>query len=197
MARARKLFPIYGSALANNTLVALRRGRLVEGFVAGYVAGYDRRGILGEESRDRELAETIGREVVLAILIEARRALPRFFGKKQIAKLKEDESQAVEAFFQEMIAALDRAWEFNGEDRRQFRRDLKLYSDFDLSQTVPARVLKRGNTREEESPFIGRVALLLDPSMLEQARRASRKFQGDVARLAQKLLKQTLRHGRT
>jgi hypothetical protein len=193
MARARKLFPIYGSALANNTLAALKRERVVEGFVAAYVAEYDRRGILGEASRDRELAETIGREVVLAVLIEARAALPRFFGKKQIARLKEDEKQAIEAFLQEMIAALDRAWEFNGEDRRQFRRDLKLYSDFDPSQAVPANTRKRANTHEEEPPFIGRVALLLDPSMLEQARRASRKFHGEVSRLAQKLLRLTLR----
>ena len=153
-------------------------------------------GILGEASRDRELAETIGREVVLAIFIETRASLPRFFGKKQFARLKEDEKQAVEAFLQEMIAALDRAWDFNGEDRRQFRRDLKLYSDFDPKQIVPARARKHGNTREEEPPFVGRVALLLDPSMLEQARRASRKFHGEVARLAQKLLKQTLRPGK-
>jgi hypothetical protein len=193
MPRARKLFPIYGSALANNTLVALKRGRVVEGFVAAYVAEYDRRGILGEATRDREFSETIGREVVLAILIEARAALPRFFGKKQAARLKEDEKQVIDAFFQEMIAALDRAWEFNGEDRRQFRRDLKLYTDFDPKQAAPAKLQKRANTREEEPPFIGRVALLLDPSMLEQARRAARKFHGEVARLAQKLLRQTLR----
>ena len=32
---------------------------------------------------------------------------------------------------------------------------------------------------EEEAPFVGRVALLLDPSMLEQARRAARKFHGE------------------
>lgn len=196
MARARKLFPIYGSAMANNTLVALSRGRVVEGFVAAYVAEYDRRGILGEASRDKELAETVGREVVLAVLIEARAALPRFFGKKQAARLKEDEKQAIDAFFQEMIAALDRAWEFNGEDRRQFRRDLKLYSDFDPKQAAPANPGKRSNLREEEPPFIGRVALLLDPSMLEQARRASRKFHSEVSRLAQKLLRQTLRPGK-
>ena len=196
MPRARKLFPIYGSALANNTLVALSRGRVVEGFVASYVAQYDRPGILGEASRDKEFAETIGREVVLAILVETRGTLPRFFGKQQIAKLKEDEKQAMDVFFQEMIAALDRAWSWNAEDRRQFRRDLKLYSNFDQSQAAPVRARKRGNTREEDLPFIGRVALLLDPSMLEQARRASRKFHGEVARLAQKLLKQTLRPGK-
>src|SRR5882762_7419330 len=40
MARVRKLFPIYGSALANNMFSALSRGRLVDHFVAAYVAEY-------------------------------------------------------------------------------------------------------------------------------------------------------------
>ncbi len=193
MPRARKLFPIYGSALANNMLVALDRGRVVEKFVAAYVAEYDRRGILGETARDRELAETIGREVVLAMIVEARQSLPKFFGKKQRAKLTGEEKLAVDLFFSELIAVLDRAWRWSGDDRKQFRRDLALYSDFDSGPAALAKSLKRGSERKEELPFVGRVALLLDPSMLEQARRASRKFHGEVAALAQKLLRQTLR----
>ena len=193
MARARKLFPIYGSALANNMLESLSRDRVVNNFVGAYIAEYDRRGILGEASRDRELAETIGREIVLAMILEVRGALPGFFGKRQFAKLKDEEKQAIEGFFRELIAALDRAWNWNGEDRRQFRRDLALYSDFDAGQTAIAKKRKRGSAPREEPPFVGRVALLLDPSMLDQARRASRKFYGEVERLAQKLLRQTLR----
>jgi hypothetical protein len=195
MARARKLFPIYGSALANNMLAALGRGRVVDGFVAAYVAEYDRRGILGGPSRDRELAETIGREVVLAMVLEVRHALPRFFGKKQRASLKEEQKEAIDAFFRELMAALDRVWSWNAEDRREFRRDLALYSDFAAGQAALANTRKRGKLREEDPPFVGRVALLLDPSMLEQARRAARKFHGDAGRLAQKLLRQTLRPG--
>jgi hypothetical protein len=192
MARARKLFPIYGSALANNMLAALGRGRVVDGFVAAYVKEFERRGILGGASRDRELAETIGREIVLAMILEVRNSLPGFFGKKQYSKLKEEEKQSIDAFFRELIAALDRAWNWNPDDRRQFRRDLKLYSDSEAGHAAPAKTRKQGSSREDEPPFVGRVALLLDPSMLEQARRASRKFHGEVARLAQKLLRQTL-----
>jgi hypothetical protein len=197
MARARKLFPVYGSALANNIFATLGRGRVVEGFVASYVAQYDRRGILGGPSRDRELADTIGREVVLAIIVEVRTALPRFFGKKLRASLKEDEKETIDAFFRELLAALDRVWGWNAEDRRQFRRDLALYTDFADGQAAQANTRKRGKLREEEAPFVGRVALLLDPSMLDQARRAARKFHVDAGRLAQKLLKQTLHPGRT
>jgi hypothetical protein len=195
MARARKLFPVYGSALANNMFTALGRGRVVEVFVASYVAQYDRRGILGGPSRDRELADTIGREVVLAIIVQVRNALPRFFGKKMRASLKEEEKESIDSFFRELLATLDRVWGWTAEDRRQFRRDLALYSDFADGQAALANTRKRGKLREQEAPFVGRVALLLDPSMLDQARRAARKFHGDAGRLAQKLLKQTLRPG--
>ena len=102
MPRARKLFPIYGSALANNMLAALVHDRVVRGFVDDYVAGYDRRGILGGPARDRELAETIGREIVLSLIVELRGALPRFFGKRKSSQLKPEERESIEAFFREL-----------------------------------------------------------------------------------------------
>lgn len=191
MPRARKLFPIYGSALANNMLVALAHDRIVDRFVAAYVAEYGRRGILGGPAREQELAETIGREILLAMIVEVQSALPAFFGKKQKSKLKSEEREAIDAFSGELLAALARAQNWNGEDRRQFRRDLALYPDFNERRDKAARTRKRGALREEEPPFVARVALLLDPSMLEQARRAARRFYGDVGQLARKLSRQT------
>ncbi len=196
MARARKLFPIYGSALANNMLKVVERERVVANFVARYVDEYDRHGILGGPARDRELAETIGREVVLAMVLEIPKGLPRFFGKTQRGRFTNDEKQAMDAFFQECIAALGRAWNWKPEDRRRFHQDFTLYSEFEARQTAQEKTPKGGKAPVEEPPFIGRVALLLDPSMLDQARRATRKFYGEVGRLAQKILRETLRPGR-
>ena len=196
MARVRKLFPIYGSALANNMFSALGRGRMVDSFVAAYIAEYGRRGILGGPSRDRELAETIGREAMLAMIHEVPQVLPRFFGKKQYAALKAEEKEAMEAFFLELMAALGRAWGWNAQDRRQFGHDLELYSEFAAGPVKLAKGRKRGKVGEEDPPFVGRVALLLDPSMIDQARRAARKFHEDVRRLARKILSQTL-HSRS
>ena len=99
MARARKLFPIYGSALANNMLVALVHDRIVDRFVAAYVAQHDRRGILGGPARDRELAETMGREILLAMIVEVYEVLPAFFGRKQKSKLKSEEKGSDRRFF--------------------------------------------------------------------------------------------------
>jgi hypothetical protein len=192
MPRARKLFPSYGSALASRMLSALERGRVVEGFVSAYVAGQDRRGILGGPARDRELAETIGREVMLAMIHEARRVLPRFFGNKPRAALRQEETAAIEAFFQELFATLGRAWQWDREDRKRFGSDLALYSEFAARRSKAAASRKQETPRQEDPPFVGRVALLLDPSMLEQARRATRQFHADVERLARKLLRQTV-----
>jgi hypothetical protein len=192
VARVRKLFPIYGSSLANNILVALVHDRVVAGFVQSYVAEYQRRGILGGPARDRELAETIGREIVMALVVETRNALPRFFGKQSSAKLKPEEKEAIEAFFSELLAALARAQNWNAEDRRQFRRDLDLYMEFAERPRKPAKTRKKAYAGQEEPPFSARVALLLDPSMLEQGRTAARKFHASLVPLARKLLKQTL-----
>ncbi len=192
MPRARKLFPIYGSALANNMLATLVHDRIVDVFVAAYVAQYDRRGILGGPARMRELAETVGREIVLAMIVEVREALPAFFGKKKEKNLKSEEREAIEAFYGELLAAMGRAQNWNPEDRRQFRRDLGLYSDFLERRATPASVGKKGKKMADEAPFVARVALLLDPSMLEQARGATRKFHGEVGILARKLLRKTL-----
>jgi hypothetical protein len=205
MARSRKLFPSYGSALATNFLTMLERDRVVNRFVAGYVAEYDRKGILGGPARDRELADTIGRETIMAMIHRVHRALPRFFGKREGALLGGAEQQASDAFFQELMNTLGRALDWNNEDRRKFRRDLDMYSKFGARQTkfgpakVGARPAKATDTRKrakgqgEEPPFVGRVALLLDPSMLDQARRAARKFYVEVGKLTQQQLRKTLR----
>jgi len=177
-------------------LSAIVHDRLVGRFVAAYVADYDRRGILGGPARERELAETMGREVLLAMIVGVQEVLPAFFGKKQKIKLKSEETEAFDAFFRELLAALARAQNWNGEDRRQFRRDLALYSDFSARREMAASRRKRGKTAEEEAPFIARVALLLDPSMLEQARRAARKFHSGVGLLGRKILRQTLNPSR-
>jgi len=118
--------------------------------------------------------------------------LPSFFGKKPKSKLKAEEAEAIDTFFRELLAALARAQNWNGEDRRQFRRDLALYSDFRARRQKAANSRKKGTLPDEEAPFIARVALLLDPSMLEQARRSARKFYGNIGQMARQHLRKTL-----
>ena len=191
MARARKLFPSYGSALAHHVLATLEREGVVSRFVSTYVTRYDRRGILGGASRNRELSETIGREIVLATIVEVRELLPRFFGKKRTGSLKAEDRESVEAFLREMVDAVGRAWDWDDEDDREFHRDLKLYEDFAARRAAMQK--RKANTRQKEDPpFVARVALLLDASVIEQARRASSKFYADMESFAEKALRETL-----
>ena len=182
--------------MANNVLASLDRECMVNNFVAAYVNEYDRKGILGGPWRYRELADTIGREIVLSTVVEVRELLPAFFGKKLRDSLKAEEKEAIEAFLREMIAALGHAWNWNTEDRREFRRDLGLYADFAMRHALQQKrkITKR---HQEESPFVARVALLLDASLLEQARRAAGEFYPKVGTFAQKVLRLTLRPSRT
>ena len=110
--------------------------------------------------------------------------------------LKDEEKKAMDAFFFELMAALGRLWSWSREDRRQFGRDLDLYSESAVQPGKLANTRKHGKVREEDSPFVGRVALLLDPSMLDQARRAAREFHDEIRRLARKVLRQTLHAGK-
>jgi hypothetical protein len=121
-----------------------------------------------------------------------RETLPGIFGKKLKSKLNSEEVEIIEAFCSELDGGLARAQNWNAEDRKQFQRDLAMYAEFRASQGKPATTRKRGKLAQEEAPFVARVALLLDPSMLEQARRAARKFHGELGPLARKLLRKTL-----
>jgi hypothetical protein len=106
--------------------------------------------------------------------------------------LKAEEMEAIDAFFREFMSALARAQNWNGEDRRQFRRDLSLYTDFSARRERKPKVRETVKAPQEEAPFVARVALLLDPSMLEQARSSARQFHGNIRQLARKLLRKTL-----
>jgi hypothetical protein len=126
------------------------------------------------------------------MIVEVQDAVPGFFGKKPRNKLKTEEKEALEAFSSELLAALERAQNWNAEDRRQFRRDLALYAEFKARQEKKTNTRKKEKGPEEEAPFVARVALLLDPSLLDEARRAARKFHGNVGQLGRKLLRRTL-----
>jgi hypothetical protein len=195
MARARKLFPSYGSSLATRLLGALEREHIVADFVAQYVSAYNRSGIQGGAGRDREFAETIGREIVLAAEHQVRHVLPRLMGKKSGSALKPEEKKIIDAFFAEFHATLGRAWRWTSEDYLQFQRDANLYSDAPSQKMAKKKSSKIRVSEDDEPPFVGRVALLLDPSMLDQARRATLKFHNEIEEFVQRLLQETLDPG--
>jgi hypothetical protein len=194
MPTSRKLFPSYGSAAAQALCHALERDGLVRNFVAGYAKEFDRKAVAATAARGRELEATIGREALLAMIIEIREQLPRFFGKRRGAELREAEAAAAAAFFEQFFDALGRVERWSAEDAAEFERDLELYSRMGPQRARGGETAKarEAATPADRFPFPDRCALLLDPSMMEKARRAADRFHGELVRAAEKILARTL-----
>jgi len=199
MPTARKLFPSYGSAIAQALCHAVERDGMVKNFVADYAKEFDRRAVAASAAQSRELETTIGREALLAMIIEVREQLPRFFGKRRGVDLVDPQASAAAAFFDQLFYALGRVERWSAEEMAEFRRDLELYARMG-PQHIAARgarssrevAVKRQAASSERFPFPDRCALLLDPSMMEKARRAADCFHGELVRAAGKILARTL-----
>ena len=199
MPTARKLFPSYGSAVAQALCQALERDGMVRNFVSGYASEFDRKAVAASAVQAREFEATIGREALLAMTIEVREQLPRFFGKRRGVELAEPQATAAAAFFDQFFYALGRVKRWSEEEMAEFWRDLELYARMSPQHAAPrgARRSAKATARREAPPperfpFPDRCALLLDPSMMEKARRAADRFHGELVRAAGKILARAL-----
>jgi hypothetical protein len=185
MPRTPKLFPSYGSAVANALARAAWRDGIVQKFILRYAEANERRAVAANSRQVNELEQTIGREVLLAMTIEVRAQLPRFFGKRRGTALTGDAWLAVDAFFREYFSALGRAGDWPPEEASQFQRDLELYA-----RMSPGKQKIRSGDKNQTptEPFADRCAILLDPSMMEKARRAAAAFHAEIVRATEKIL---------
>ena len=115
---------------------------------------YKRDGILGGPARDRELAETIGREIVLALIVEdAQRVAAIFSARQTKSKLKTRREGSDRCFFRRTAGALARAQNWNADDRRQFRAISRCTRISASGQGMAgSKAAKEGRSAEEEAP---------------------------------------------
>jgi hypothetical protein len=94
---------------------------------------------------------------------------------------------ALNLFREEFIVALGRAMRWSEEEFGEFARD------YDLYEAIASRAGTERSTGGAKSfssgPFVDRCGLLIDPSMLEQARRAAGRFQAQLQATAEGVLK--------
>jgi hypothetical protein len=199
MANARKLFSSYGGAVAQAFCHALERDGLVQNFIAGYAQEFDRRAVAATAAQEHELETTIGREALLAMTIEMREQLPRFFGKRRgEEKLAEQQAAAVDAFFDQFFSTLGRMKRWTPDEIAEFLRDLDLYARMSPKHTAPRGGAKGkpaarpDAAQPERYPFPDRCALILDPSMMEKARRAADRFHCELVLASGRILARAL-----
>ena len=182
MAAGRKLFLTHAGELAHRLVSAIARDAMAMEFMRGYAERHDRRKVVANLERLREMESTISREALLLIAAQVRRLLPRAFGLSR--NPRSEDLALCDVFYTEFLEALGRAlhWPLGdgGAEAQAFRGDLKMYARWrERDPILPAR----SKPSADDSLFPDRCAILLDSAMMEQARRAAVEFQSDLLRL--------------
>jgi hypothetical protein len=174
---------------AAELLRALGRDRLVEGFLAGYAK--DRPGRAAQSARYKELLSIIGREALLTMVARMDVELPRLLGLRLKRRLRPAEAKAqaelLNLFREQFLVSLGQALDWGDQDLEDFLHDLDLYERLTKPESCPAK--PRRLSSSVEGPFVDRVGLMLDPAMIEKARRAAGKFQSQLEATAERILR--------
>jgi len=191
-------------------LATLDRNEMVARFLDLYAAEHRRPGRADHPSFYREQLATVRREAVLAMVLRIEAALPARLkvsvmvrGPKRPRKAKKGKKWGkgraprkaalelaipfLDLFREEFFVALGQSLDWNDDDAQRFWRDLELYEQ--LNELAPRRPTGHASRIVASGPFVDRVAMLLDPSLMEQARRAAGRFQLELNAAADRVLR--------
>lgn len=190
-------------------LATLDRDEMVARFLDVYAAEHRRPGRADHPYLYREQLSRIRREAILAMVLRIEAALPARLkvsvavraakqrkparGRKSPAKHKKRPPSLelaipfLDLFREEFFVALGQAMRWTGEDAEEFWHDLELYERLSVHAS-------RGNAATSRrppaaGPFVDRVGLLLDPSMMDQARRDAGRFELELHGAADRVLR--------
>ena len=193
-------------------LAALDRDEMVARFLDVYAAQNRRPGRADHPVFYRDQLATIRRESILAMVQRIEAALPARLkvsvtvrGANRLRKAKKGRKPKktkparnavmelaipfLDLFREEFFVALGRSLDWTDRDAEEFWRDLELYEQ--LAAREPRRPAQRASRTAASGPFVDRVAMLLDPSLMEQARRAAGAFQLELNAAADRILRKT------
>ena len=192
-------------------LATLDHNEMVPRFLDLYAAENRRPSRADQPAFYREQLQMIRRESILATVLRIEAALPARLkvsvtvrgakrpqtkkkkkrGAKAPSKRKESGLELaipfLDLFREEFFVALGQALDWSDEEAQEFWHDLELYEK--LTAREPGRPARRAPRPPASGPFVDRVALLLDPSLMEQARRAAGKFQVELNAAADRVLR--------
>ncbi|HKW89897.1 MAG TPA: hypothetical protein VJN21_14195 [Candidatus Acidoferrales bacterium] len=165
----------------------LERDGVVARFLNSYAREAKRPGRTANPERFRELVETIRRESLVVVVLVAEHEIPVRIGVRPGRRSTPEQASLVKLFRDEFYAALRRSLRWGDEDFAAFSRDMELYRR--LYGTLPAPGRSRAAGDAPKGPFVDRCGILLDPSMLDLARRAAAKFEAELISSASSRMK--------
>jgi len=173
---------------------ALGGGGLAARFLLEYAQRHRRAALTAHLPRYREIVAMIHRECLLAMVARVEADLPRLLhaGGTPARALASGEDPLLRRFRVEFYESLAESLEWRREDLDRFWRDLDLYM-----QCLRAKAAQpRRKKKEDLGPFADRCAFMLDPAMMDRARRAAVRLQEELDRTARKVLRAAFRGGR-
>jgi len=195
---------------ATMLLATIDRNELVQRFIDMYAAEFRRPGRADRPAMYREQLQTIRREAILAMVIRIESSLPTLLkvrvtvrGAKRMRKSKgksaakrkpakgasmELEVPFLDLFREEFFVALGQALEWTDDDAAAFWRDLELYEQLGSPTAPNAKRESSAAKAVASGPFVDRVGLILDASLMDQARREAAKFEVELNSAADRVL---------
>jgi len=169
---------------------ALGGGGLAARFILEYAERNRRATITAHLQRYSELVSMIHRECLLAMVARVEEELPRVLraGGTPARALASGEDPLLRRFRVEFYEHLAELLGWRQEQLDRFWHDLDLYL-----QCQRARAAARGKKKTDLGPFADRCGFMLDPAMLERARRAAARFHGQLDSTARRILRSALR----
>lgn len=183
-------------------LQAVERGGLVERFLDSYAKEFNRPSRAAQPARYSEMVATIRRESLLEIVTQVEREVPRYLGNRSarlkkvrgraISKAQEKARQLVaerqrrDLFREEFFAALGKALDWDKGESQEFFHDREVYQKLSEPES---RTKQKKSLAVVAGPFVDRCAFLLDPSLLEAARRTAARFRSQLRATASSILR--------
>jgi hypothetical protein len=159
--------------LAKQLRDALKIGRVASAFLESYAKQFDRPEATAHPERRRELEVMLEREMLLAMTAHIARAAEINSRARRSPRSSKSLSDPV-TFLRDLVAAIAKESNWTAGDAMEFRSDLEIYRH--LSAVVAARASATRARIVPAGPFVDRCAILLDPSMIENASRAAGKL---------------------
>jgi hypothetical protein len=173
---------------------ALKTGRVASAFLESYAKQFDRPEATAYPDRRRELETMLEREMLLAMTAHIARATEIIARTRRTSRAPQPNIDPAK-FLRDLLAGIAMESNWTAGDAMEFRSDLEIYRH--LAAVIAARASTTRARIVPAGPFVDRCAILLDPSMIENASRAAGKLLLQLEAQSEKLLLEVLNQNPT
>jgi len=183
--------------LARRIVAEVTRAKLASAFLDSYAREFSRADVVAHQENRREVEAVLNREILLAIAARIALTLEERHAPRRARRRTRPSTQwNVGTFIRELAAAVAHESGWTLGDSVEFQSDLQIYISLSKAPTPVRSAPGRIQGTPHRSPFVDRCAIVLDPSMLENASRAAAKLLPRIEALALTVLEDVLRQSR-